>query len=270
MRGRTPLYMVDSIPQSTPLRDGKRSGYTIDPAFVDRVEVVYGANAIQGVGATGGVINYVTVAAPESGDWLNRISLELTTDDFKKNGFHYKASALTATKLGLFDFVLGATFDKRDLYYDGKGRPVGVDTTQGDTMDTQAWNIFAKLGFDLDEDQRLEFMANIFEQEGDGDYVVVPGSIAAGIPATSVKGVPPGDPTYNDARNFALTYRHSNLVGGVLTLQGFYYDFYALYGGDTFPVFQDPSIAPVGTLFDQSALSSEKYGAKLTYAREDT
>ncbi|MEN3977294.1 TonB-dependent receptor, partial [Emcibacter sp. SYSU 3D8] len=33
---------------------------------------------------------------------------------------------------------------------------------------------------------------------------------------------------------------------------------------------QDPSIAPVGTLFDQSALSSEKYGAKLTYAREDT
>lgn len=43
LRGRTPLYLVDGIPQSTPLRDGKRSGFTVDPAFVDRVEVIYGA-----------------------------------------------------------------------------------------------------------------------------------------------------------------------------------------------------------------------------------
>lgn len=66
LRGRTPLYMVDGVPQSTPLRDGKRSGYTVDPAFVERVEVIYGANAIQGVGATGGVINYVTIAPPRT------------------------------------------------------------------------------------------------------------------------------------------------------------------------------------------------------------
>jgi iron complex outermembrane receptor protein len=52
LRRRTPLYMVDSIPQSTPLRDGKRSGFTVDPFFIDRVEVIYGANAIQGAGAT--------------------------------------------------------------------------------------------------------------------------------------------------------------------------------------------------------------------------
>ena len=48
LRGRTPLYMADGIPQSTPLRNGERSGFTIDPAFIDRVEVIYGANAIQG------------------------------------------------------------------------------------------------------------------------------------------------------------------------------------------------------------------------------
>ena len=60
LRGRTPLYLVDGIPQTTPWRDGKRSGFTIDPAFVDRVEVIFGANAIQGLGATGGAINYVT------------------------------------------------------------------------------------------------------------------------------------------------------------------------------------------------------------------
>lgn len=270
LRGRTPLYMVDGVPQSTPLRDGKRSGFTIDPAFVERVEVIYGANAIQGVGATGGVINYVTTTPPENGDWLNRATLELTTDNFEKNGFHYKLAGVTAKKLGAFDFVLGATYDVRDLFYDGNGRAVGVDTTQGDIMDTRGWSVFSKLGFDVTDAQRLELMANFFDQGGDGDYRGVAGNVAAGIPATTVEGEAPGDPTHNEARNFALTYKNDSLLAGTLTLQGFYYDFYALYGGDTFPNFQDAAIAPVGTLFDQSALSSEKYGAKLTFARQDT
>ena len=54
-RGRDPLFLVDGIPQSNPLRDGSRDGYTIDPFFIDRVEVIYGSNALQGIGATGGV-----------------------------------------------------------------------------------------------------------------------------------------------------------------------------------------------------------------------
>src|SRR3546814_5198190 len=84
--------------------------------------------------------------------------------------------------------------------------------------------------------------------------------MGAGRPATAVKGEGPGDPTRNEARNFTLTYAHRDLLGGSLTLQGFYYDFYALYGGDTFPVFQDPTIAPVGTLFDQR---SEEHTSEL-------
>ncbi|PWG01604.1 TonB-dependent receptor plug domain-containing protein [Sphingosinicella humi] len=119
LRGRTPLYLVDGVPQSTPLRDGKRSGFTVDPAFVDRVEVIYGANAIQGIGATGGVINYVTVDAPRNGDWLNRVQAEISTDDFEENGFHYRLSGLTGRRVGAFDFVLGGAYQQHDLFYDG-------------------------------------------------------------------------------------------------------------------------------------------------------
>ena len=64
LRGRSPLYAINGIPQSTPVRDGSRDGYTIDPFFIDRVEVIYGSNALQGIGATGGVVNQVTVGAP--------------------------------------------------------------------------------------------------------------------------------------------------------------------------------------------------------------
>lgn len=270
LRGRTPLYMVDSIPQSTPLRNGERSGFTIDPAFVDRVEVIYGANAIQGVGATGGVINYVTVNAPRSDDWRREVNVDIATDDFNDNALHYKTSALAAKKFENTDAVIGLTYDVQDLYYSGDGKPVAVDSTQGDIMDSHTLNLFTKLGLNLGEHQRFELTGNYFDLDGDGDYRVVSGDRNAGIPATSEKGSEQGDPTYNEALNLALTYTHDNIYNGDLTIQGFYYDFYALYGGNLFPVFQDPKIAPTGTLFDQSALASEKYGTKLTYIRDNT
>ncbi|WP_321175050.1 TonB-dependent receptor domain-containing protein [Qipengyuania flava] len=269
LRGRTPLYMVDGIPQSTPLRDGKRSGFTIDPAFVDRIEVIYGANAIQGVGATGGVINYETIDAPRDGKWLNRITAEMTTDDFESNGFHYRLAGLTGKRMGSFDFVAGAAYEKHDLFYDGQGRAIAVDTVQGELMDSRSISLFGKAGIEPTSGQRLEGMINYYEVTGDGDYSTVPGSRANEIPATSIEGAPSGDPTFTEALNASLSYSNDAVFGGELTLQGHYFDFYALYGGDTFPVFQDPAIAPAGTLFDQSALSSEKYGAKLTWVRKD-
>jgi iron complex outermembrane receptor protein len=270
LRGRTPLYMVDGIPQSTPLRNGERSGFTIDPAFVERVEVIYGANAIQGVGATGGVINYVTIDAPNDEQWLRRLSTEIESDDFESDGLHYTASGVIGKKSGEVDGVLGLTYDIQDLYYDGFGNPVGVDPTQGDTMDSKTINVFSKWGYDLTAQRRIELTANYFELEGDGDYRRIPGDVDTGLPATSDKGKSLGDPTYNEALNVALDFTDEDVFGGSLTAQGYYYDFYAQYGGDILPVFQDPAIAPVGTLFDQSALSSEKYGAKLTYIRDDT
>ena len=60
LRGRAPLFMVDGVPQSTPLRDSKRDAHTIDPDLLERVEVVNGASAIQGLGALGGIINLQT------------------------------------------------------------------------------------------------------------------------------------------------------------------------------------------------------------------
>ena len=111
-------------------------------------------------------------------------------------------------------------------------------------MDSRTWNIFTKAGLDLDEYQRIEVTGNYFDLDGDGDYRVVDGDALAGIPATSESGKGEGDPTYNEALNLSVAYSHANLFGGELTLQGFYYDFYALYGGGTFPAFQGPAIAP--------------------------
>ena len=37
LRGREPLYMIDGVPQSNPLRNGSRDGKTIDPAMIERI-----------------------------------------------------------------------------------------------------------------------------------------------------------------------------------------------------------------------------------------
>jgi len=66
LRGRSPLYAINGIPQSTPLRDGSRDGFTIDGFFIDRVEIIFGSNALQGIGGTGGIVNQVTVGAPRA------------------------------------------------------------------------------------------------------------------------------------------------------------------------------------------------------------
>jgi iron complex outermembrane recepter protein len=87
LRGRSPLYAINGIPQSTPVRDGSRDGYTIDPFFIDRVEVIYGSNALQGIGATGGVVNQVTVGAPATDGWAGRALLQGTAAD----GFYGEA-----------------------------------------------------------------------------------------------------------------------------------------------------------------------------------
>lgn len=128
LRGRAPLYAINGIPQSTPVRDGSRDGYTIDPFFIDRVEVIYGSNALQGIGATGGVVNQVTVGASrEDGVSFRTLSQAILPDDFDGEGIGAKTGALVGYRAGSLDTSFGATLEKRGAFFDGSGNRIGVD-----------------------------------------------------------------------------------------------------------------------------------------------
>jgi iron complex outermembrane receptor protein len=123
LRGRSPLYAINGIPQSTPLRDGARDGFTIDGFFVDRVELIYGSNALQGIGGTGGIVNQVTVGAPKNEGLGGRVLLQGSADNgFHGDGIGGKAAGLVQYRAGRFDATVGAAYDKRGVYYDGDGR----------------------------------------------------------------------------------------------------------------------------------------------------
>ena len=66
LRGRSILVLIDGIPQSTPLRATDRDIRSIDPAAVERIEIVKGATSIYGNGAIGGIMNIVTKKSPRS------------------------------------------------------------------------------------------------------------------------------------------------------------------------------------------------------------
>jgi iron complex outermembrane receptor protein len=264
-RGRSPLYLIDGVPQSNPLRDGSRDGYTIDLSVIDRIEVINGANAIQGLGATGGIVNYVTKKADPSGDLTVGGRAAVTAaNDFAGNGFEYKASVYASKRMGDFDAIGSVGYVKRGLYYDGAGRSIGIDTTQGDLADSRQWNFFGKVGWEPTGDQRLQLTVNRFRLEGDGDFQSLDGDRERGIPTTAIPGAPEGKPATNAVWTASLDYHHSALLGGRLDAQLYYQDFAATFGGGTFATFQDPLIAPVGTLFDQSQNRSEKLGGRLT------
>lgn len=268
LRGRSPLFAIDGIPQTAPLRDGSRDGFTIDPFFIDRVELILGSNALQGIGGTGGVINQVTVSAPAEDGWSARTILQGTAESgFRDDGFGGKVGALIANRAGAFDVVVGAAYERRGVFRDGEQRRIAPDGTQGDLQDSESLSFFAKAGVELGETVRIEAMGQRFELQGDGDLVAVAGSRATGLPATGAPGVVQGEAPENLAESLSLTLTADDLAGGALRVRGFWNRTADIYGGGIFADFQDPAIAPLGTLFDQSQNISRKWGINASWER---
>ncbi|WP_168454277.1 TonB-dependent receptor [Sphingopyxis microcysteis] len=270
LRGRSPLYAINGIPQSTPLRDGSRDGFTIDGFFVDRVELIYGSNALQGIGGTGGIVNQVTVGAPSEEGLAGRALVQGTADnDFSKAGMGGKLAGLIQYKAGAFDATVGAAYEIRGVFSDARGRPIGLNLTQGETQDSKTLSLFGRFGYELSPSARIDLIASRFELKGDGDYVATPGNRALGLPTSAVRGNPPGKSAQNRTESIALSLTDSDLGGGNFVSQIFFNRSRDTFGGEvaTQATFQDVRIAPIGTLFDQSQNRSRKFGGKLSYER---
>ncbi|MEO7071821.1 MAG: TonB-dependent receptor [Rhodanobacter sp.] len=265
LRGRNPLYMIDGVPQSSPLRNGSRDAYTIDPAMIERIEVVEGSNSMQGLGASGGIINIITKQAPKHDGVRQEVTLNTSAPTRGSKGVGYGATYLLGARSGAFDMVTGVSWRKRGMYSDAKGRWIGVDGTQGDVMDSKNSDLFAKFGYTFAGARRLQLTVNRFDLQGNGDYTAVPGDRDDNLPTTSMRGKQPGDAPRNRVFTSSLDYRDPNLADGELRAQLFHQKNRELFGGGIFANFQDPAYGP--NFFDQSQNVSTKNGARLSWSR---
>lgn len=266
MRGRTPLILFDGIPQSNPLRNGAREGYFADPSVIERVEVVSGASAVQGLGATGGIINYISRTPRQEGT-SQTLDVKYGTQGESDDAL-WKAGYRLEHKQR-FDALLYVGATLRGVGVDGDGRRLGLEGTQGDTQDSIATDAFGKIGLDIGDTQRVQLSFNRYVLEGDGDWTRVLGNRAMGVPTSATRGTPLGEPPRNRVQTISADWSDADFLEGTANVQLYKQDFEALYGAGVFPNFQDPAIAPAGTLVDQSEIVADKSGLRTTWVRPD-
>lgn len=263
-RGRSPLFLIDGVPQSNPLRDSARDSYTIDLSMVERIEVIHGASAEHGLGATGGIINFVT-REPASGQVNQSVSASVTSDDdVDSDGQGYKLNYRVSGQSGNWEYLGGATYQQRGVFYDGEDDIVGI-AYPGEIQNSDSHDVLGKIGYWLDDDQNIEFFVNRFRLEGNGDYEPVPGDRANGVPTTARPGNPDGEPGYNEVTTARLSYTHDDWLGNRVDTQLYRQSFRAQFATTPFFPYLDSN---GDTQFDQTRNESDKLGGKFTLTRE--
>lgn len=251
LRGRNVLIMVDGIPQSTPLRAGSRDVRTIDPAAIERVEIVKGATAIYGNGADGGLINYITKKPDNNKPFSSTTSIYGTgmlahSDDT----FGKRLSQQFSGKIKAFDYVISGAFEETGVFKDGEGEVISPLYGLGET---KIYNTFAKLGYNISQQHRIEGMYNYFGSRQNSGYVLQNG-VYGEKPAIGVKGETQGEDEgtrYN--HNAQLRYMGKGLfLKTDLELSAYLQSFYTVYGYT--PYFENGG---------QSTILSDKKGVRL-------
>ena len=266
LRGRIALRLFDGVPQGSPLREGGRNATFTDMGIVGRIEVINGPSASEGIGAAGGIINYLSAVPEKEGNEFRLLTRYST--QFKDDSSGWKVGLNYMRKQDNYDLVVGASVIDRGMAYDADGRRVGMNTS-GSVSDSVANNLFLKGGINFGEDgvQRLQASYSHFKIEGNGDYIQVegcrPGTCANPVTNTSERGHIYGSKAeFNDFEQFNALYTHGDFLGGTLLLNAYWADQAMRYlpedGNDRQLVWP----LPVGAerIFDQSEITSKKYG----------
>ncbi|HEY1201402.1 MAG TPA: TonB-dependent receptor [Niastella sp.] len=194
LRGRSLLIMVDGVPQSTPLRNGAMDLRALDPAVIERIEVVKGATAIYGNGAAGGLINYFTRNA-KTNKLLNSHTSVGTTGSLTKraNSMGGRLSQLFYGDKGKFSYVVSGVYEQTGEQKDADGDVLPPVYGLGET---DSYNGFVKLGYDINARHKVQATYNFYSSRQTTNYLTVNGDYKNGIKTTAAlgqnKGVPQG------------------------------------------------------------------------------
>src|SRR5690606_36144988 len=220
LRGRIALRLFDGVPQTSPLRETNRAGSFTDLGIVDRIEVINGPSAAEGIGAAGGIINYIS-KRPVQGTEATLTTRWSTQGYGDSDG--WKVGMTVGHGQDEYDVLMSASFVDCGMAYDGNGRAIGRRGS-GTSNDSESRNLFLKFGLNFGEDnmQRLQGTAARFHLEVKGNYAGGDGDRATDITDTVIRGIPLGArPEFNDCDQIHLQYRHDDRCGGSLLIDAY-------------------------------------------------
>ncbi|MGS2763043.1 TonB-dependent receptor [Sinomicrobium sp. M5D2P9] len=221
LRGRNFVVMVDGVSQSTPLRNGQLDIRSLDPSIIERVEVIKGATAIYGNGAEGGIINYITQ------DNYGNKALSGSTDLSASGSFTNIDNTVGARlnqnlygKTGKWSYLVNGTLEQTGEFKDAEGDVLPPTYGLGESNNFSA---FAKISYDITENQKLLLSYNHYTTRQNTNYVQVDGDYDTRQKSTAVLGTPPGVPQGTKNENIHLTYDHRHLFGNTSLNADIYY-----------------------------------------------
>ncbi|WP_233632506.1 TonB-dependent receptor [Parapedobacter sp. ISTM3] len=224
LRGRSVLVLIDGIPQSTPLMNGARDIRSIDPAVIERVEIIKGATSIYGNGSGGGIINYIT----KKPDGNKKISGQTTVGTnghpgHLANTVGYRLSQVLHGTINQFSYVAGGTYNYNGVFKDAEGNVLAQDDGLSQTY---SYNIFAKAAYQFNPSSNLTLSYNMFRSLQESDYINQNG-VYGQQPSIGIPGENPGAPAGTPQNHNAfITYRNDALpLNTFLELTGYFQRF---------------------------------------------
>jgi len=262
LRGRSPLVMIDGVPQSTPLRNGALGIRTLDASVIERIEIIKGATSIYGNGAAGGIINYITKKANSDkalsghasiSSRFSAVELEDSVGQRYEGGINGEVNN--------FSYVFNASYEENGLQRDADGDILGLKYGLSDAV---MQDYFTKLGYHFDDEKSLQFTYNYYQSKQDVDLIDEVGNINIGdktqarplLEGESVLGVPQGPTNHN----IMLKYVDDE----IFSQTGLMVDLYSQEVENIF--FYSPTLANLdeGYTGGQSLINSEKTGLRVT------
>ncbi|MBD9537513.1 TonB-dependent receptor [Stenotrophomonas sp. STM01] len=229
MRGRSVQVMIDGVPL-TGARDGSRQLNSISPTMIERIEVISGATALYGAGASGGIINIITLQPGEQPLALaTQVGLRSPSDVDGDNLAWNLAQTLTF-RSGTLSGAAGINYARQGASLDADGRRIGPEIAQTDRQDTETKEFNSRLDWNPDEKQQLSVGLRWYDDQQDSDYGPDYGPRLAVLfnPAyapshLAVKGLQLDDQPRTRHQGINSQYRNRDILGGhELSVEAYY------------------------------------------------
>jgi iron complex outermembrane receptor protein len=227
LRGRQVLVLIDGIPQSTPLMNGSRDIRTLDPAVIERVEVIKGATSIYGNGSAGGIINFITKKPSTDKAISGTTSVGINGNlAHPSNTTGYRVSQLFSGTLNKFSYVLSGTYNYTGVLKDAEGN---VNAQPDGLGENSLYNTFVKLAYKPNAHSEFVASYNLFRSVQNSDYVNVVGKYGV-TPSVGQKGDDPGEAAGTPYNHNALVSYHNDALplATSLDVAGYYNSFVSM------------------------------------------
>lgn len=249
MHGRPVQFLLNGVPL-TGSRNLSRELNSIDPAQLERVEVLSGATSIYGSGAAGGLINLVTKSVEGEGfQGQTRIGMSAARD-FDSDSLGYNVGQTLAYGGNSIWGRLDVDYEDKGGQFDSHGNRISPDVNQTDQQDTQSLSVNANVGANIDESQSLNLAVTYYNDEQDTDYgpdygknlgvLLAPKKVKPSLRAIDGAHIKHEPRTRKTSVN--LNYNNNDFLNSNLSITGYYRD----EKGRFYPSGKDASTQAIG------------------------